>query len=569
MKKYFEKLAVRLVISFSVVVAIVLLIMGYVLYKGITLNFENLTKENMVNTAKAAAQLIDIEKHEKLVSIGDMKSPAYVSEKEKLQKLQKEIGVKYIYTLRKNDNKTTFVIDAAESDAAEIGKEYDMLPAMEQAFSGVAQADKEFYTDEWGVFLSSYAPIKNASGTVVAIVGVDVEAKDILSMRSMIRMQLIIMFSLFTLIITGAIWMIARRITKPINIVTDRMVETARNGGDLTQRIKITTNTEVGKLAQAFNQLFAMIHDIMVKVKETAGQLSVATEELSGALTETSESMGRISRDATTLTEGIDQAGILFTNIKEEIGILSNNSSRIANGSEELDRHAQSTKDTAMTASDAVKNSTRSIAQLASMTQEASVNISALGEFTQSIAGIVETISGIARQTNLLALNAMIEAQRAGEAGRGFAVVAENIRVLSDNTQKSVDEIRRLVGDVVSRIDLVLGTQKAIDPVLKLTLSEAETVDNSLDHMLKQYIVMVDMIRHIAGSNEEQASAIQKLVSFTDEVSLHFMRQVEVAHSTTAATQEVNSMTEEIESNAHAISQTAEELKELIKKFRL
>jgi methyl-accepting chemotaxis protein len=400
-------------------------------------------------------------------------------------------------------------------------------------------------------------------------VGADIDATKVVSMENSVKWTLILLIALFIIIVVIVSFILAKNITRPLNIVTNRMMETAKMGGDLTQRIKITSTDEIGQLSSAFNQLFETIHIMMKKVKDTTINISNSSAELSAAMEQGTHEINQIASQSVTLSSGIHDVGGLFEKAKEEIDSLSASSQEVAASSEEVDQAAQNMRTSAETVSTVLKGSVASISELAVLTNNANSAISELDEYTKSIGSIINTINGIAKNTNLLALNAMIEAQRAGEAGRGFAVVAENIRVLSANTQNSVEEIRNLVNAVISRINQIVETQKSIDPAVKKTIDASESANDLLQQIVVQSESVARLISQISDTNGTQADGVQKISTFIYEINNHFSSQVETSLTTTAATQELTATSEMILENANALEKISQELKLLINNFKL
>ncbi|MCR4399796.1 MAG: hypothetical protein NUV35_02780, partial [Syntrophomonadaceae bacterium] len=121
-------------------------------------------KASLVSLAQAGALLVDGDAHARLRP-GDEDSQVYRATRARLRDFQRRAGVACAYTLAPGGRAgSRFVVDAAEADAAPIGYEYQVLPAMATAFAGTACTDAEPLTDEWGTFLSGYAPVKDSTG---------------------------------------------------------------------------------------------------------------------------------------------------------------------------------------------------------------------------------------------------------------------------------------------------------------------------------------------------------------------------------------------------------------------
>lgn len=182
-------------------------------------------------------------------------------------------SIAYIYVMAKTEKECVFkfMIDLrpgsyqSASPAAKPGEEYNcsVYPEMMKAFDGPS-ADTKLVKDKWGVFLSGYAPVKDSSGRVVAILGIDASASDVYNMQREVRARAI--FVLFLGIILSAIVgiFISGRITRPVK----KLVEGTRHisSGELSYRVKIRGSNEIKELADSFNRM--------------ASKLSVARREL-------------------------------------------------------------------------------------------------------------------------------------------------------------------------------------------------------------------------------------------------------------------------------------------------
>ena len=257
----------KLIVSFVMLIFIISLVTGAMQYKVSSERLLEDTRQDVSKLAAAAALLIDGDSHEKLIAPKDQLSSTYKDIKAKMQEFQKDTEVAYVYTLVRNgDNKTSFVIDGAVEEPADLGYEYKYLPTMNNAFNGTASADENMNTDEWGTFLSGYAPVKNSAGKVVAIVGVDIDAGDILQEKKQLIISIIrnIVFSIILTIILSIF--LSKKIVRPIHLLVNRFKELSLSGGDLSQKIEIKTGDELETLGDAVTEFIGNIRDIVKQV---------------------------------------------------------------------------------------------------------------------------------------------------------------------------------------------------------------------------------------------------------------------------------------------------------------
>jgi methyl-accepting chemotaxis protein len=200
---------------------------------------------------------------------------------------------------------------------------------------------------------------------------------------------------------------------------------------------------------------------------------------------------------------------------------------------------------------------------------QASTAIRGLGEKSQRIGGIVDTITGIAEQTNLLALNAAIEAARAGDQGRGFAVVADEVRKLAEGSQQAAATIAVLVGEIQEE------TARAV-AVVELGASRTEDGVQTVLRARDSFSSIGEAVEDMNARVEQIAAAVQQIAASSQRMQDDMLEVSAVAQESSASTEEVSASTEEtsastqqIAASAQELSRTAEELERLVGRFTL
>ncbi|HEY0126961.1 MAG TPA: methyl-accepting chemotaxis protein [Blastococcus sp.] len=224
------------------------------------------------------------------------------------------------------------------------------------------------------------------------------------------------------LLATLIAWRTTRSITGPLAQAESAMAAVAE--GDLTRRIDVRGQDEVGRMAQSVNSALASIGEVM-------GTFRSAIE----ALTSASRRVGDLSQQIST---GAEESSAQAAVVAAAAGEVSTNVQTVAAGSEEM---GASIREIAHNATEAASVAGRAVTAVGTTT----ATVSRLGESSRTIGDVVKVISSIAEQTNLLALNATIEAARAGDAGKGFAVVANEVKELSQETARATEDIARRV----------------------------------------------------------------------------------------------------------------------------
>ena len=160
---------------------------------------------------------------------------------------------------------------------------------------------------------------------------------------------------------------------------------------------------------------------------------------------------------------------------------------------------AQETEALSSTGADNIRNSSDEIAQMAGSIEEAGHSVQALGERSQQITSIVQTIKDIADQTNLLALNAAIEAARAGETGRGFAVVADEVRKLAERTAASTAEISQMVSDIQTQTQVAVQNMSEIREQATQSVNRTREAGETMDQIMEGARSVVKAISQYAA----------------------------------------------------------------------
>ncbi len=303
----------------------------------------------------------------------------------------------------------------------------------------------------------------------------------------------------FVILLVGLVvtFLIVRNITGRLKHMSNLTRNIAEGEGDLTQRLEIICQDELGDLAGWVNTFVKKLQAIIAKLIDSAAQVARSAEQAATVTTHASRSLANQQMEIKQVAGAINQ---MVTTIQD----VAQNTSSAALAAQNAGTEASSGKQSMALVVTGIETQAEEMLHSVEMAQT-------LSEDAESIGSVVEVIQGIAEQTNLLALNAAIEAARAGEQGRGFAVVADEVRALANRTQSSIQEITTIIEriQIKSRNTCTLmeqGNKRATTSV-----DSVRTTSSALESIFHAVETITDLNTQIATAMEEQSAVAEEI----------------------------------------------------------
>ncbi|HEX7713695.1 MAG TPA: methyl-accepting chemotaxis protein [Bacillota bacterium] len=438
---------------------------------------------------------------------GDDDTAYYHQAFQVLQRLQKNSGVKYVYSMRlADDGKAHYVVDAdASQDHCSINQEYgEPETEMRRAFQGFITVNPKPVWDKteriWS--RSAYAPVRNSSNQVVGIVGVDIGADQIQNDKRNLIIALMIVCLFAAGVATLVAFLISSRIMNPLQGLIRRLNQIAASQGDLSKRLEISTMfKEIAMLAETVNRVQDNSRNIVKAVSRLTGSLNTISQQLVHSVENASATSEEVAAMMNQIQLGAEDQSNSTGSIAELMEEMTSGASEVASSAAKAEEVVLRSSEAAVGGEASIQETLKLLHQVVDFAVRLKDFTSALSRRSEEIRKILSLLSYMSRQTKILSLNANIEASKAGDSGQGFAVVAREIRTLADNSQTSLGEITSEVTEL----------RNELGQIVKMA-NEFHALLNTSDSMIKQAEMKLGEIKERSAESFTFTSQISRLV---------------------------------------------------------
>ena len=489
----------------------------------------------------------------KFVGVGGWQKPQIVQvarNGQDLVALEEDIGsTAYIQQLRDNLSKT--VLYASVVDEAG-----NVIAATQEGEVPLTTFDATKTTSATGkvngTAVRNYAkPLADGTFLVVAV------STKVLS--QILQATLLAAIVANILIIGIASLVISRQVKRILN-VRDSLAAIGAGDADLTKRITIKSDDEIGALVGSFNSMMEKFQQMMQSFSRESAEIFTSVDQVKHNAEATITSSQAIQQGATA----IDEASTMqLASTTESAQAMDELARGIQHTSESIAQIADISHDTERSANEGVTILNDLLQQLTDVhdrTNQAVTRTEELVKLSDMIGEFTGVITNISDQTNLLALNASIEAARAGEAGKGFAVVAEEVRKLAEESKTAADRISGVVLDVQKETGNIVDAIHATAQVLE----EGRTVANNAQTAFTE---IVEGINHMATEVDSVSSATEQIAASTEEISATFDQVADASRQTVAQVHDMVDSTEEQRASMDALAQDMDKLHSIATEF--
>lgn len=345
-------------------------------------------------------------------------------------------------------------------------------------------------------------------------------------------------------------FILGRRLMRPLVKVSTIIEEIAN--GDINADFGMVkeTNDEIGLIIEKMKELTQSLGNIVGKIRNSSDTMSSNSYELNDTSSQTLAANNEISKAVEDVAEGSTGMAASISKINENLLEMSNETKDINESVNEIRNQTTAVQDSSKIMNDKIKSMQDSSHKMDEGISAISKRIETVNTTVDKVSNIVSVIEEISSETNLLSLNASIEAARAGDAGKGFAVVAQEIRVLSDNTNTELENIKQIISSLVEECRYCV---QASGTIVEDNAKQKEEIKAVLD----EFSALDEQIQKTAEKADKIEELVTAMIELNDDITKSSNSLTDVSAANAAATEEMNANIEELNAMMNGVSEMA------------
>lgn len=345
-------------------------------------------------------------------------------------------------------------------------------------------------------------------------------------------------------------FILGRRLMRPLVKVSTIIEEIAN--GDINADFGMVkeTNDEIGLIIEKMKELTQSLGNIVGKIRNSSDTMSSNSYELNDTSSQTLAANNEISKAVEDVAEGSTGMAASISKINENLLEMSNETKDINESVNEIRNQTTAVQDSSKIMNNKIKSMQDSSHKMDDGISAISKRIETVNTTVDKVSNIVSVIEEISSETNLLSLNASIEAARAGDAGKGFAVVAQEIRVLSDNTNTELENIKQIISSLVEECRYCV---QASGTIVEDNAKQKEEIKAVLD----EFSALDEQIQKTAEKADEIEELVTAMIELNDDITKSSNSLTDVSAANAAATEEMNANIEELNAMMNGVSEMA------------
>ena len=345
-------------------------------------------------------------------------------------------------------------------------------------------------------------------------------------------------------------FIMGRRLMRPLVKVSTIIEDVANGNIEADFSVVKESNDEIGLIIEKMKELTQSLGSIVGKIRNSSDTMSSNSYELNDTSSQTLAANNEISKAVEDVAEGSTGMAASISKINENLLEMSNETKDINASVDEIKNQTVAVQDSSKIMNDKIKSMQDSSHKMDEGISAISKRIETVNTTVDKVSNIVSVIEEISGETNLLSLNASIEAARAGDAGKGFAVVAQEIRVLSDNTNTELENIKQIISSLVEECRYCV---QASGTIVEDNAKQKEEIKAVLD----EFGSLDEQIQKTAEKADEIEELVTAMIELNDDITKSSNSLTDVSAANAAATEEMNANIEELNAMMHGVSEMA------------